>query len=682
MSSPAGDESTDPDPAWEAFAAREPHFAVLSAPQFLRANLTAGAAREFFDSGEILVNWMLRTIELRLVPEFAPVSVLEYGCGLGRLAIPFARRPGAVVAVDRSPVMIHLARLEAERQGITHIEFLRPPDLLESTRLFDLITCYLVLQRMPQTDGVALIRRLVRHLGPGGVGVFHVPYETTTSRVVSATRWLRERVPGVNRVANTFKGKPPGDPFVASHAYDLHEVLRTFDNAPMACLHVRFVRHEGLAGAIIFAQAPPLCVERGSEREAPFGVAPVMPEDVPDTARPIHVADVVASASIAELNEKAEKYFTSLSSWEHHLAKPFSTADEAPSLLMDLATLLQGLHVTPGTTVLEFGAGTGWLARFLTQLGCRVLLLDVSPTALRIARELYDRMPVIGDQPAPQFLLFDGRRIELPEKSIDRIVSFHAFHHVANPHDLLLEFARVLRPGGIAGFAEPGPRHSRGPTSQFEMRTYGVVENDIDIHALWRTARAGGFTDLKLVVFHGPAYQISLDEFEDLLAGGPEAQRFVESTRGFLRHVRSFLLFKGTAGLGDSRASAGLACQIQAAIAGGHAVAGQPIVVDAVVKNAGPALWLASVEGHGRVALGAHLYDAAGTLLNFDYCWSSLTHPSRDIAPGETVRCRMQLPPLEPGRYHLEVDCVASGVTWFAQVGSPPATIDVDVSTE
>jgi len=350
--------------------------------------------------------------------------------------------------------------------------------------------------------------------------------------------------------------------------------------------------------------------------------------------------------------------------------------------LMDLATLLQGLHLTPGTTVLEFGAGTGWLARFLTQLGCRVTLLDVSETALRIARELYDRVPVIGDRPAPQFLPFDGRRIDLPEQSVDRIVSFHAFHHVANPHDLLREFARVLRPGGIAGFAEPGPRHSRAPTSQFEMRTYGVVENDIDIHALWRTARAGGFTDMKIAVFHGQAYQVTLGEFEDLLTGGPEAERFVESTRGFLRHVRSFVLFKGMAGPGDSRGSAGLACEIQAALAGGRAVAGQPIVVDAVVKNAGPAIWLASVEGHGRVAVGAHLYDAAGTLLNFDFCWEPLTHPLRDIAPGETVRCRMALPPLAPGRYRLEVDCVASGVTWFAQVGSRPATMDVNVSAE
>src|SRR4029077_2535679 len=99
-------------------------------------------------------------------------------------------------------------------------------------------------------------------------------------------------------------------------------------------------------------------------------------------------------------------------------------------------------------------------------------------------------------------LVFDGRRIDLPDASVDRIVSFDAFHHLPNPDEVLREFARVLKPGGIAGFAEPGARHSRSPMSQFEMRTYRVVENDIDVHAIWRTAARCGFRDLEVAIFH------------------------------------------------------------------------------------------------------------------------------------------------------------------------------------
>ena len=101
-------------------------------------------------------------------------------------------------------------------------------------------------------------------------------------------------------------------------------------------------------------------------------------------------------------------------------------------------------------TILEFGAGTGWLSRFLTQLGCRMILMDVAPTALTIARELYARQPVIGERPAPQFLVFDGRRIDLPDASVDRILCFDSFHHATNPDDVLHGVARsrrVSRPG-------------------------------------------------------------------------------------------------------------------------------------------------------------------------------------------------------------------------------------------
>src|SRR3954468_10323585 len=101
---------------WDAFAAREPHFAVLTAPRFLQANLTPEREREFFASGETTVSWMLRVIDAALIPEFAPMTVLEYGCGIGRLALPLARRPGSITAIDNSPSMLARARQAAPRE--------------------------------------------------------------------------------------------------------------------------------------------------------------------------------------------------------------------------------------------------------------------------------------------------------------------------------------------------------------------------------------------------------------------------------------------------------------------------------------------------------------------------------------------------------------------------------------
>ena len=192
-------------------------------------------------------------------------------------------------------------------------------------------------------------------------------------------------------------------------------------------------------------------------------------------------------------------------------------------------------------------------------------------------------------------------------------------------------------------------RVTRTPRSQFESQTYGVVERDVDVHDLWRTAQACGFRDLRMCVFHGPPHHVSLQEYEELLAGGPAQDDWLVSTRTFLRHVRSFTLVKAGTGRADSRTTDGLACDVRTLAA--PAVAGQPMVVDAIVTNTGTATWLPSNAPLGGVGLGTHLYDAAGTLVAFDFHCEPLTDPPREIPPGDTVRCRVTLPPLGAGEY-------------------------------
>jgi len=56
-------------------------------------------------------------------------------------------------------------------------------------------------------------------------------------------------------------------------------------------------------------------------------------------------------------------------------------------------------------------------------------------------------------------------------------------------------------------------------------------------------------------------------------------------------------------------------------------------------------------------------------MLDFSFHVDPLTDAPRDIAAGETARRRVILPPLSTGRYRIEFDCVASRVSWFAQIG-------------
>src|SRR4029453_14073519 len=105
-------------------------------------------------------------------------------------------------------------------------------------------------------------------------------------------------------------------------------------------------------------------------RPLPGTTLKVLPRE---SERPIEIGAVIAERPIDELNRAAEHYFASLTDWDDHLAKPFSQPVEVPALLSNVATLLHGLHLIAGATVLEFGAGTGWLSRWWNNPGCRAL---------------------------------------------------------------------------------------------------------------------------------------------------------------------------------------------------------------------------------------------------------------------------------------------------------------------
>lgn len=641
-----------PSAEWEKFASSEPYFAVFTHSKFLRRNFTGEAEGDFFGSGQGYVEYVYDTARNRVHPKFMPTSVLELGVGPGRVAIPFARRAQNVTAVDVSPAMLEVARRNAERFGVSNITFQSLEELRRTNSTYELVNASLVFQYVDPREGVELFREMLHRIGPLGVGVFQFAYRRTISRRRAAGRWMRSRVPGVNATLNVLRGRDAAFPILDPKTYDLDQILG-------------IVREEGFP--------EPYVVHR---KDGELDLATLfIRREAKETTR-IDVRELIARTSIEELNRTAEQYFAGLTDWQDLLAKPFAKVGDTPPILINLATILEGLKLYPGLTILEFGAGTGWLSRFLTQLGYHAILMDVSPTALMIARELYDRMPVIGTRPAPRFLTFNGRRIDLPDASVDRIICFDAFHHAPNPDDVLAEFARVLRPGGIAGFAEPGPEHSRTASSQFEMRTHGVVENDIDIHAIWETARRVGFSDLRLAGLSPRGFSMSIDEYDDLLAGGPTLQRWAATARQVMENGRDFFLHREGVEPSDSRRIEGLACSIFVTAGEAAVRAGDSIPVQATVINSGRTPWLESDDKVGAVWLGCHLFDGEGNLVRFEYHWERIP---KALAPGESVTFDFAAPPLDGGAYQIEFDCVARDVTWFAMVGSNSPRVSIKV---
>jgi hypothetical protein len=87
-------------------------------------------------------------------------------------------------------------------------------------------------------------------------------------------------------------------------------------------------------------------------------------------------------------------------------------------------------------------------------------------------------------------------------------------------------------------------------------------------------------------------------------------------------------------------------------------------------------MWLPGSAPLGGVWLGCHLY-SGDKLVNLNHHWQTLG--TGEVEPDTEVTLEFELPPLEPGEYDLEFDCVALEIAWFAQSGSPTTRVHLSL---
>lgn len=110
------------------------------------------------------------------------------------------------------------------------------------------------------------------------------------------------------------------------------------------------------------------------------------------------------------------------------------------------------MRIDPGSTVLDLGCGPGAdLAAFAAATGRtgRVIGIDSDAEAIGHATAAASR------NPETEVWVGDVHELALADRSVDRVHTDRVLQHVARPDVVLSEVARVLRPGGIAAFAEP-----------------------------------------------------------------------------------------------------------------------------------------------------------------------------------------------------------------------------------
>ncbi len=192
--------------------------------------------------------------ELReFVPNFAPRTILDFGCGQGRIMLPLAQAfPQAhSVGVDISEYAIGRARTRLSSCGL-QASFV---DLTaaEIPGSYDLLHSFIVFQHIPVKAGLKRFAELVAKLNPNGIGVIHFVYARPKSFSRRALYHARKWLPGAQALGNIFSSTPPL-PFVQMNPYPLDELLRILQESGCHRVGARFSQHGKYPGVRLMFQ--------------------------------------------------------------------------------------------------------------------------------------------------------------------------------------------------------------------------------------------------------------------------------------------------------------------------------------------------------------------------------------------------------------------------------------------
>ena len=154
-----------------------------------------------------------------------------------------------------------------------------------------------------------------------------------------------------------------------------------------------------------------------------------------------------------------------------------------------LSDYLSRIEFAGSARVLEVGCGTGAISRKLAEIPgvCEVIGVDPSAGLLDRARSQASQVPHLSFREA------DGRDLPFEDESFDVVVAHTVLSHVPEPERLVVEAARVLRPGGTAAFFD----------GDYSTMSVAVAEDDpLQCSAV---AMASGFVNDPWVVRRLPA---------------------------------------------------------------------------------------------------------------------------------------------------------------------------------
>jgi ubiquinone/menaquinone biosynthesis C-methylase UbiE len=114
--------------------------------------------------------------------------------------------------------------------------------------------------------------------------------------------------------------------------------------------------------------------------------------------------------------------------------------------------VLKEVDIKQGFHVLDFGCGPGGYIKPLAELvgaAGKIYALDMKPQALESVKAIAGKNGLTN----VTTILSEGPT-GLPDAGIDAVLLYDVFHHLVHPNDVLAEFHRILKAGGVLSVSD------------------------------------------------------------------------------------------------------------------------------------------------------------------------------------------------------------------------------------